>query len=135
MSSADDQIAAGHEVIIADQIRSGADFRKVFMRFTCDAEDVRSLLLDLTERFRRARDCLVYDDGLHIRVISEVDDGLNRCLKLFRKVIRIDGQRHAVLTVHLLKCFGASSVILRLGYGTRDDTNVVITVHNRFCRT
>ena len=66
VSGADDEVAAGDEVVIADEVSSGADLGQVFVRLTCDAEDVRTAFLDAAESFGGAGNSLVNDDGLHV---------------------------------------------------------------------
>ena len=65
VSGADDQVAAGNEVVVADQIGRAADLRQILVALTCDAQDVGAALFDLTERLGGARyglvnDCLLY---------------------------------------------------------------------------
>ena len=46
---ADDEVAAGNKVVVADEVSSGADLGQVFVGLTGDADDVGAALLDLTE--------------------------------------------------------------------------------------
>ena len=127
MSCTDDQVSTSNEVVVADKVSCAADLRKVLMGLTSDAKDVRSSLFDLTESFCRTRNCLVYDDGFHIRIIRKVHDGLNRGLQLFCEVVRVDRKSNAVLAIHSLKGFCTTAVIFRLGYRSCYDTDMVIT--------
>ncbi len=63
---ADDQIAAGHEVVVGNQVGSGADLGQILVGLAGDAEDVRAALLDLAESLGGAGNGLVDDDGLHV---------------------------------------------------------------------
>ena len=53
VSGADHQVAAGDEVVVDDQVGSGADLGQVFVGLTSDAEDVGAALFDLTESLSR----------------------------------------------------------------------------------
>ena len=44
VSGADDQVAAGNEVVVADQIGRAADLRQILVALTCDAQDVGAAL-------------------------------------------------------------------------------------------
>ena len=52
---ADDEVAAGNEVVVAHEVGSGADLGQILMRLTGDAEDVGATLLDLDGRPRSCR--------------------------------------------------------------------------------
>ena len=121
---ADDQVAAGNEVVVADEVSSGADLGQVFVGLTGDADDVGAAFLDLTEGLGRAGNALVDDDCLHVGIVREVDDGLNGGLQLFGEVVGIDGQLDHVLAVHCLESLRAAAVVLRLGDGTGNDADV-----------
>ena len=128
VGGADDQVAAGNEVVVADQIGSAADFGQVFVGLTGNAEDVGATLFDLTEGLGGAGDGLVDDDGLHLRIVRHVDDGLDGGLKLFGEVVGIDRELYAVLAVHRLESFRAAAVVFALGDGTGDDADVEIII-------
>ena len=126
VSGADDEVAAGDEVVIADEVSSGADLGQVFVRLTCDAEDVRAAFLDAAESLGGAGNSLVNDDGLHVGVIGEVNDGLDGGLELFSEVVGVDGQLDHILAVHCLESLGAAAVVLGLRDGTGDYADVDI---------
>ena len=127
MSCFDDQVTTSYEVVVTYQICCTSDFRKVFVRFTCDTDDVRSLFFDLSESFCCSRYSLVNDDGFHIRIIGKVYDCLNSCFKFFCEVIWVNSQSNSVFTIKCLESFCTTSVIFRLGYGTSYNTNVIIS--------
>lgn len=124
VGGADDQIAAGNEVVVADQIRSGADLRQVLMGLAGDAQDVGPALLDLTERLCGSGDSLVDDDGLDVGIVSQTGDLLNGGLHLIGEVVGIGGQDNAVLAIHRLECLGAAAIVLRLRDGAGDDADL-----------
>ena len=132
VSRADHQVSAGDKVVVDDEIRGGADLGKILVGLTGDADDVRSLLLDLAEGLGRAGDRLIHDDRLHLRIIGEVHDGLDGRLELLREVVGIDGKCDLVLAVLLLECLGASSVVLGLGHGTGDNADVEVFIRSGF---
>ena len=124
MRGADDEVAAGNEVVVAHEVGSRADLGQILMRLTGDAEDVGAALLDLTEGLGRAGDGLVDDDRLHVGVVGQVDDALDGGLQLFGEVIGIGHEGDVLLTVELLEGLGAAAVVLRLRNGTGHDTDV-----------
>ena len=121
---ADDEVAAGNEVVVAHEVGSRADLRQILMRLTGDAEDVGATLLDLAEGLGRAGDGLVDDDRLHVGVVGQVDDALDGGLQLFGEVVGIGHEGDVILAVELLERFRAAAVVLRLGDGTGHDTDV-----------
>ena len=123
---ADDEVAAGNKVVVADEVSSGADLGQVFVGLTGDADDVGAALLDLTEGLGRAGNALVDDDRLHVGVVREVDDGLNGGLQLFGEVVGIDGKLDHLFAVHRLEGFRAAAVVLGLGDGAGDDADMDI---------
>ena len=128
VGGADDQIAAGHEVIVAHQVGSGADLEQILMGLAGDAQDVGADLLDLTERLGGAGDGLVDDDGLHVGVISQVHDSLDGGLQLLGEVIGIDGQLDHILTVQGPESLGAAAVVLGLRNGAGHDADVDVAL-------
>ena len=126
VSGADDQVAAGDEVVVAHQVCGRTDFRQVLVALAGDAQDVGAALLDLGERLGSAGDRLVDDDGLHQRIVGHVDDGLDRSLQLLGEVVGVGGELHLVLAVLGLNGLRAAQVVLGLGHGTGDDADVPI---------
>ena len=126
MRSADDQVAAGYEVVVADEVGSGADLGEVLMGLAGDADDIGAAVLDLAERFGGARDGLVNDDRLHERVIRHVNDGLDGSFQLFGEVVGVDCESYLVFTVCRLERFRAAAVVLGLGNRTGYDADVPI---------
>ena len=126
VSSADDQVAAGDEVVVADQVSSGADLGQVLMGLTGNADDVRAGLLDLAESLSGAGNSLVHDDGLHLRIGGQVHDVLNGGLQLFGEVVGINGQRDHILAILRLESLGAAAVVLRLRDGAGHDADLVL---------
>ena len=124
VSGADHQIATGNEVVVGGQVGSALNEGDVFVRLTGDAEDVRALLFDLTESLSGTGNSLVDDDGLHLRIIREVDDGLNGGLEFFGEVVGIDGQLDHILAVLRLESLRTAAVVLRLRNGTGHDTDM-----------
>ena len=98
------------------------------MSLTCDTDDVRSSLLDSSESFCCAGNCLVDNDSLHERIVCKTCNDTDCCLLLFHEVIRIckvlDHAAFVDRTVLCDKSFGTSEVILRLGNSTCYDTDV-----------
>ena len=125
MGGADDQVATGHEVVVADQISRRADLGQVLVGLAGDAEDVRPALLDLAEGLGGAGDSLVDDDGLDVGVIGQTGDLLDGGLHLVGEVVRIGSQDNAVLTIHGLEGLGAAAVVLRLRDGAGDNADLV----------
>ena len=122
----DQKIATGYEITAYHQIRDRTDLREVFVYLTGNTQNVRTILLDLTKCLRRSVHRLVNDDSFHIRILGQVHDGLHRRVELFGKVVRIDGQRHPVLPVFLLKSLRPPPVVLRLRDRAGDDTDVKV---------
>ncbi len=129
---ADHQIAASHEVVVDDEVCCGTDLGKILVGLTCDADDVRSLLLDAAERLSSSGNCLVDNDRLHLGIIGQVHDRLDRGLLLLGEVVGIDCQGDILFAVLRLESFRAASVVLRLGDRTGNDTDVEIFA-GRFC--
>ena len=69
MSSADNQVAAGNEIVVADQVSRASNLRKVLMALAGNTENVRACLFNLTESLGCAGNGLVHDDCLHLRVV------------------------------------------------------------------
>ena len=122
---ADDQIAAGHEVVVGDQVGSGADLGQILVSLACDADDVRAGLLDLAERLGGAGDSLIDNDGLHQGVGGQVHDALDGGLGLLGEVVGIDGQLDHILAILLLEGLGAAAIILGLRDGAGHDADLV----------
>ena len=121
-----DQISAGNKIVVDHKVRNGSDIFKIFKGFPGDAQNVRALFLDLPERFRRPFDRLIDNDRFHLGIIGQIHDRLDRDLFLLDKVIRINGKRHHIRPIFLLKGFGASPVVFGLRYRTRYDPDVKI---------
>ena len=77
MSSTDDQVTTGNEVVVADQVSCAANLRKILMSLAGNTENVRAGLFDLTESLGCAGNRLVHDDCLHLRIIRKVYNGLD----------------------------------------------------------
>ena len=125
VSGADDQITTGHEVVVADQVGSGADLGQILVGLTGDADNVGAGFLDLAESLGGAGNSLVHDDGLHVGIRGQVHDVLDGGLQLLGEVVGIDGQRDHILAILRLESLGAAAVILRLRDGTGHDTDLV----------
>ena len=111
------------------------------MGLTCEAEDVRSLLLDLAESLGCSGNSLVYDDCLHERIIGKSYDDCDCCFLLVHEVVRIcDVLDHAAVldcTILSDESLSTSEIILTLGYGTGYDTDVecVVSLYSFFLCT
>ena len=101
------------------------------MGLTGDADDVRTAFLDAAESLGGAGNGLVDDDGLHGGVVREVDYRLDGGLKLFGEVVGVDGQLDHVLAVHRLEGLRAAAVVLRLGDGAGDYTDMDVIALGR----
>ena len=128
MGGVDHEVAAGDEVVVADQVGGGGDDTRILVGLTCDADDVGPDFLDPPESLGRARNGLVDDDGLHQGVVGKAGDDGDRGLLLLHEVVRI-GQvlDHATLvdgTVLGDEGLGTPEVVLALGDRTGDDTDV-----------
>ena len=126
VGGADDQIAAGHEVVVAHQVGGGADLGQVLMGLTGDAEDVGTALLDQAEGLGSAGDGLVDDDGLHQGIVGQVHDGLDSGFQLLGEVVGIDAQGDLVLAVFGLEGLSAAAVVLGLRNRAGDNADVVV---------
>ena len=89
VSCSDDEISTSNEVVVTYQVSCAADYRDIFVRFTGEAEDVRSLFLNLSESFCCSRNSLVDYDSLHLRVIGKAYDDGDCCFLLIHEVVRI----------------------------------------------
>ena len=125
VSGADDQITTGHEVVVADQVGSGADLGQILVGLTGDADNVGAGFLDLAESLGGAGNSLVHDDGLHVGIRGQVHDVLDGGLQLLGEVVGIDGQRDHILAILSLESLGAAAVVLGLRDGTGHDTDLV----------
>ena len=126
VGGADDQVAAGDEVVVAHQVGGGAHHGQILVGLAGDAQDVGAALLDLSEGLGGAGDGLVDDDGLHQRIVGHVDDGLDRGLQLLGEVVGISGQLDLILAVLGLNGLGAAQVVLRLRDGAGNDADVPV---------
>ena len=125
VGGADDQVAAGDEVVVADQVGSGTDLGQVLVGLAGDAQDVGTALLDLAEGLGGAGDGLVDNDSLHVGVVGQSGNSLDGGLHLFAEVVGIGSQNNPVLAIHGLEGLGAAAVVLRLRDGTGDDADFV----------
>ncbi|MPM20298.1 hypothetical protein SDC9_66727 [bioreactor metagenome] len=137
VSSADDQIAAGHEVIVDSKVCRGLDYTRVLVSFTSDGDDVGSLLLDAAECLGGAGDCLVDDDRFHLRIVGKAADDADGRFSFIHEVVRIGDVLNDTTTggrtIFADQPFCTTKVILGLRYGTGDHANVEVC-GSRFCR-
>ena len=130
MSCPDDQISTCNEVVVTYKVGCAADDRNIFMGFTGETEDIRSLFLDLAECFSCSRNCLVDNDGLHLGIICKTYDYSDCSLLLVHEVVWVSDMLDdsAILDRTVLgnKSFSASQVVFTLGNCTSDDSNMKI---------
>ncbi len=131
MSGADDQIAAGHKVIVDSEVCRGLNYRRILVGFTGDGDDVGSSLLDAAESLSGSRNGLVDNDGLHLRIIGETADDADGGLSFVHEVVRIgdvlDDATGRNRTILLDQAFCTTQIIFRLGDGTGNNTYVEVT--------
>ena len=126
VSGADHQVSTCYEIVVDNKVCCGTDLGKVLVGLACDADDVRSLLLDAAESFSCSGHCLVNNDRLHSRVVGKVDDSLDRGLLLLCEVVGIDRKDYVLFAVLCLESFCSASVVFGLRNRTGNDTDVEI---------